>query len=78
MYRSHFDCPPGQGIGCQPVSEVLNLIIEREEGEDLFAADAQTAHLLKKKKQGRNHEEKKTLYLLKEHSGDPVLVEGSP
>lgn len=82
MYNSHFDCPAGKGIGCQSVNEVLNLIVEKEEGEDVFVTDRDTALLLKieeKKKKGRKpaqiSEEKTKFYLLKERSGDPVLIE---
>ena len=32
IYQNHFDCPPGKGIGCAPVADVLDLIVEREEG----------------------------------------------
>ena len=55
VYQSNFDCPPGKGIGCAPVGEVLELIVEKEEGEDLFVKDKGTALLL------RNQEEKKTV-----------------
>lgn len=36
VYNTTFDCPPGKGIGCKAVNEVLDLIIEIEDGEDLF------------------------------------------
>jgi hypothetical protein len=36
IYNSHFDCPPGEGVGCASVNEVMEMIVEREEGEDLF------------------------------------------
>ena len=83
IYQSSFDCPPGKGIGCKPVNEVLGLIVEKEEGEDLFAKDAGAALLLKeqegkkrqKKKELSAQEKKKKLFLLKERSGDAVMVE---
>ena len=79
MYNTQFDCPPGKGLGCTPVSEVLDLIVEKEEGEDLFVQDLDKAKLLKaqekRKKRGKNCPENKKLYLFKERSGDPVLVE---
>lgn len=77
MYNSSFDCPPGRGIGCKSVNEVLNLIVEREEGEDLLVADAERALLLREEKRGERQEaaeEGSTLYLLRERSGKPVLV----
>ena len=85
MYNSQFDCPPGKGIGCRPVNEVLDLIVEKEEGEDLFAANPGEALLLKNKEKKKRRkkqtpvaaEEKKKLYLLKERSGDPVLIQAT-
>lgn len=55
IYNSTFDCPPGKGIGCVSVTEVLNLIVEREDGEDLFVPDLGTALILKEEieKKGR-------------------------
>jgi hypothetical protein len=82
MYNSKFDCPPGKGIGCKPVNEVLNMIVETDEGEDLFVTDPEEAVLLKtqaKKKKRKQppafREERKKLYLLKERGGDPVLIQ---
>jgi len=84
MYNSHFDCPPGKGIGCQPVNEVLNLIVEKEEGEDLFVTDRGAALLLKEEEKKKKRKkpkvieaQQKKLYLLKERSGDPVIVEAT-
>lgn len=47
IYQDQFDCPPGKGIGCTPVHEVLDLIVEKSEGEDLFVKDPGTALLLR-------------------------------
>lgn len=47
VYNSSFDCPPGKGIGCAPVNEVLDMIVEREDGEDLFITDPGVALLLR-------------------------------
>ncbi len=84
MYNSTFDCPPGKGIGCKPVNEILDLIVEKEEGEDLFVTDPSAALLLKnqekkkkRKKIPASGEERKKLYLLKERSGDPVLIQAT-
>lgn len=35
-YRSHFDCPPGCGIPCTPVTTIEKMILETDEGPDLF------------------------------------------
>ena len=53
IYSTSFDCPPGKGIGCASVSEVLDLIVEREEGEDLFVPDLGQALILKELESGR-------------------------
>lgn len=37
IYRSHFDCPPGQGVPCTPVSTLEKMIMETPEGNpDIF------------------------------------------
>ncbi len=80
VYQTSFDCPPGKGIGCKPVSEVLDMIVEKEEGGDLFVRDSETAQLLKdqekrKKRVIAQPNEEKKLFLLKEHEKESVLVE---
>ena len=35
-YRQNFDCPPGRGVPCTSVSDIEALIIETEEGPDVF------------------------------------------
>jgi len=80
-YNTSFDCPPGKGIGCAPVHEVLDMIVEREHGEDLFIEDLGEAIVLRqaeaKNEKVLAHSKKKTsrLYLKKENSGDLVLSE---
>ncbi len=79
VYRNGFDCPPGKGIGCAPVGEVLDLIVEKEEGEDLFVKDKGTALLLK-----MDQEEKlikstkkagKKYYLIQDDQGNWKLIQ---
>lgn len=36
MYHSQFDCPPGYGVPCTPVTTIEKMIIETDEGPDLF------------------------------------------
>ena len=36
IYKTQFDCPPGKGIGCASVNDVLEMILERDDDEDLF------------------------------------------
>ncbi len=76
VYNTKFDCPPGRGIGCAPVNEVLDMIVEREEGEDLFITDLGTALLLRQQEQEvvPPHRKKK-LRLVKEDSGELVFME---
>jgi hypothetical protein len=76
VYNSSFDCPPGKGIGCAPVNEVLNMIVEREDGEDLFITDPGTALLLRQQEQeAARPQRKKKLRLVKEDSGELVFME---
>lgn len=42
LYNSSFDCPHGKGVGCVRVGEVLDMIVERDEGEDLFIKERGT------------------------------------
>lgn len=84
VYNSSFDCPPGQGIGCASVGEVLDLIVEREEGEDLFVHDKGSVLLLKQQEKLKLAEKldvrvpskkPKKLILSQEESGEWVLIE---
>jgi hypothetical protein len=36
VYRSQFDCPPGCGVPCTPLTTLEKMIIETDEGPDLF------------------------------------------
>ena len=75
IYQSNWDCPPGQGIGCKPVTEVLDMIVEQE-GEDLFIADPCARQQMRKQPAIQRSDQK--LYLLKERSGGAaVIVEGT-
>ncbi len=76
VYKSNFDCPPGRGIGCAPVNEVLDMIVEREEGEDLFITDLGTALLLRQQQEQETVSNRsKKLHLIKEDSGELVFME---
>ncbi len=37
IYSPYFDCPPGEGVPCTSVSTIENMIIETNEGPDIFA-----------------------------------------
>ena len=71
VYNSDFDCPPGKGIGCASVSQVLDLIVERDMGEDLFVPDLGTALILRKEILSPSKE----LVLIKRESGKFALAE---
>ena len=74
IYKSNFDCPPGKGIGCASISEVMDLIVERENGDDLFIQDRGTVLLLKQ--QAVVEKKKGKLRLVKQSSGELALQEG--
>lgn len=78
VYRTSFDCPPGKGVGCAPVGEVLDLIVEREEGEDLFVEDLDVAFLLRQQEnEDREEQRKKTpkiSYLIRDEQGNLKIV----
>lgn len=79
VYKNSFDCPPGKGIGCAPVGEVLDLIVEKDEGEDLFVHDQGTALLHRRKyeqsKISKHHPKvPQIFYLLKDDEGNLTLV----
>ena len=79
IYKSSFDCQPGKGIGCAPVGEVLDLIVEKEEGEDLFVKDKGTALLLKQQQENKliqsTNKTGKKYYLIKDSQGNWKLVQ---
>ena len=70
IYNSHFDCPPGEGVGCASVGEVMDMIIEKEEGEDLFVKNRGDALLLQTKH--RSKEER--LMVVQSDSGELMLI----
>lgn len=36
-YKNNFDCPPGEGVPCASVSQIEKMIIESNDGPDIFA-----------------------------------------
>lgn len=36
MYKKDFDCPPGPGIKCTPVTTLEKMIVEADCGDDIF------------------------------------------
>lgn len=78
IYKNNFDCPPGKGIGCAPVNEVLDLIVEKKEGEDVFVKDKGTALLLRQQEEDRfiqtSTQARKKYYLVQDEAGHWKLV----
>jgi hypothetical protein len=35
LYKQEFDCPPGEGIPCVPVTTIEKMMVETEAGPDL-------------------------------------------
>lgn len=79
IYNSHFDCPPGKGVGCAPVNDVLDLIVEKKDGEDVFVKDKGTALLLRQQEEDKivqtSTQARKKYYLVKDKSGQWKLVQ---
>lgn len=78
IYKSDFDCRPGKGIGCAPVGEVLDLIVEHDEGEDIFVKDKGTALLLRREQEdklSKTTRSGKKYYLLQDDSGKWRIVQ---
>lgn len=36
IYKNHFDCPPCKGVPCTSVTSLEKMIVETEEGSDVF------------------------------------------
>ena len=82
MYNSDFQCPAGKGIGCAPAGDVLDRIIEEEEGEDQFIRNRGEALLVRQEqnsdtKSDKKRSQKKKLHLVKTETGDLILVPSS-
>jgi hypothetical protein len=71
IYNSEFECAPGKGVGCASVGEVMDMIVEQEEGEDLFLKNRGSA-LLAEKTQKERKEDK--LAVVRTDGGELVLV----
>lgn len=78
IHNTHFDCPPSRGIGCKPVDEVLDLIVEKKEGEDVFVKNKGTALLLRQQEEDKliqtSTKAHRKYYLIKDEHGDWKIV----
>jgi hypothetical protein len=84
IYQTKWDCPPGEGVRCKPVSDVMEMIVEKDDGQDLFIKDLDEALAEKQKGKKRKQpsppstqEDDKKLYLLRGHSGEPLVAEAA-
>lgn len=80
IYSNRFQCPPGKGLGCASVGEVLDLIVEREGEEDLLIKDKKESELLKQQEKEKRKKKKnsKPLTLTKTDSGKLVVIQEEP
>lgn len=79
IYQSRFDCPPGKGVGCAPVGDILEMIVELEKGEDAFTGNREKALYLRKmaaKEPSRKtpNYPQRTLSLVRDEKGELVVV----
>lgn len=79
VYNNSFDCPAGRGVGCKSVNEVMDMIVEKEEEEDIFVENQATAILLREKEKGKTtrttNKSKKRYFLVKDEKGELVLAQ---
>jgi hypothetical protein len=59
------------GVGCASVGEVMDMIVEKEDGEDLFLKNRNRVLLSQEKQEPK---EKKRLAVVRGESGELVLV----
>ena len=78
IYNTQFDCPAGKGVGCAPVHDVIDLIVEKKEGEDVFVKDKGTALLLREQEAERllhtPTKARRKYHLVQNESGEWTLV----
>lgn len=79
VYNSQFQCPSGKGLNCVAAGEVVDLIVEREEGEDLFFKNSTEANRSKEEQKTtkaspkKKQETSKKLVMMKDEEGNLVL-----
>ena len=80
IYESRFECPPGKGVGCASVGEVLQMIVEKEQGEDLFVKDLGCALILREEEarerqhlKAKNREKRQAMQLVQTETGELAL-----
>ena len=85
IYESKFQCPPGEGVRCTPVAQVLDMIIESENGPDAFEKNRDRALILREQVRRspspkKAHSPYKHLTLIRDEEGKLLFVkdEGKP
>ncbi|MBX9744366.1 MAG: hypothetical protein K2X08_04050 [Chlamydiales bacterium] len=73
VYQTEFECPPGEGVGCSSVTEVMEMIVESDQGEDLFLKYRGSPLLSARRQKDKNFGEKK-LFIARSEEGKLVLV----
>lgn len=79
VYNSQFQCPSGKGLNCVAAGELVDLIVEREEGEDLFFKNSTEANRSKEEQKTKKanpkkkQETSKKLVMMKDEEGNLVL-----
>lgn len=78
IYNNNFDCPAGKGVGCKSLNQVVDMIVEKEEGEYIFVENQATAALLREREKGKGakttNKSKKRYFLVKNENGELVLA----
>ena len=73
IYDSEFNCPPGEGIGCAAVGEVLEMIIENDSGEDDFIPFRRKPVVIKPESHNSGFGEEKLL-VVRTEDGNLILA----
>lgn len=73
VYRTEFECPPGEGVGCSSVTEVMDMIVENDLEEDLFLKYRGRPLLSSRRQKDTSRGEKK-LFIARSNEGKLVLV----
>jgi|JI10StandDraft_1071094.scaffolds.fasta_scaffold02234_10 hypothetical protein len=79
VYNSQFQCRAGNGLNCVAAGEVVDLIVEKEEGEDLFFKNSVEANRSKENEKSKKSNPKKKqdtskkLIIMKDEEGNLVL-----
>ncbi len=72
IYDTYFECPPGEGVGCASVGEVMDMIVETEEGEDEFIR--YRTRFLGRSQENTSGPDEKRLCLIRSEEGELVVV----